>query len=51
MQEAALAEDQDQLLRARRVPDPQGRRPPEHLLPVQRIHGGAAGGNGRSHSG
>ena len=47
MPQAPLPHHQDQLLRAQRVPHPQGRRTPEHLLPLQRIHGGPAGRHGR----
>ena len=41
-----LADDQDLVLRSGRVPGPLGRRGAEHLLPLQRLDGGGAGGDG-----
>ena len=46
MSEVNLPEDQDHLLRPRRVPGAQGGRAAQHLLPLQRLYGGAAGWDG-----
>ena len=49
MSEVNLAEDQDHLLRPGRVPGAQGGRAAQHLLPLQRLHGSAAGWDGCGH--
>ena len=50
MSEINLSEDQDHLLRPRRVPGAQGGRAPQHLLPLQRLHGSVAGWDGCGYS-
>ena len=49
MPEVDLPEDQDHLLRPGRVPGAQGGRAAQHLLPLQRLHGSAAGWDGCGH--
>ena len=49
MSEVNLPEDQDHLLRPRRVPGAQGGRAAQHLLPLQRLHGGPSRGDGRGY--
>ena len=50
MPEVNLSEDQDHLLRPRRVPGAQGGRAAQHLLPLQRLHGSVAGWDGCGYS-
>ena len=49
MSEVNLPEDQDHLLCPRWVPGAQGGRAAQHLLPLQRLHGGPSRGDGRGY--